>query len=868
MNPVAIELRRAAGPRRSAAALCLALACVAAAGAQPWPESSPQEQGVSSEAIEAMVAHVRDHPRFSHSYALLVVRHGTLISETYFRGRDPEALNDLRSVTKSVLSLLTGIAIERGELADPQTLVREMLPSYAPLLAGRPQWELSIEHLLTMQAGLRWSDSAAPWLPAVFESPDLVEFVLVQPSETEPGRRFLYSTGLSQVLAKALIGATGMQPHDYARQHLFPALGIERSSWLVRPSGDDYGGLGMALRPRDQCRLGQLALQRGFWNGVQVVSEDWIDQSTLNRSPDPANGYGYRWWVPIQDAAAGRFVAIGYGGQYVDVDPATDTVICLTSEWNVPNNRHIALWEFQTLRDLFASGLLPEAPSGLRWLDAAGQPAADPVVVLERDEDHTYTLQLERHGAADGSLRLRLQTVRGSARPRSDYVPLLRELFWPAGDASPRPVEITVLADQTPEPSEDFALRATVLAGNATAPPDLALRIEEGPATLPTVLRWSSSEVAVVEGGSESVGLHREGDLGTELSVEVVALPVTTGADEVTLAVPAQGGGGSGALTLTFAVGEALAPLVLAASEDGFEEASEILELTVLGHQDLTLPPPLPVVVQDAGALDAECAPTAPGCLAGGRFRVEATWRDPVGGGVGSATPRRLGAGTVASSVAMTFFDPDNVELLIKLVDGGAINQHFWSYFGKLSDLDVWLVLSDRAARRVRVYRAPGGTLCGGADVEAFGSAPAPAVTAGPMPAAPLPRSSAPGLGTECPSDAICFHDRFEARVSWRDAEGVSHTGFPVVPGTSQGGSQSGSSRDSGSFWFFTADNVEVTVKVLDGRPLNQRFWIFGGSLTDLDYTVEVLDRSDGSERSYHHPAGDLCGFADTDAFD
>ncbi len=239
-------------------------------------------------------------------------------------------------------------------------------------------------------------------------------------------------------------------------------------------------------------------------------------------------------------------------------------------------------------------------------------------------------------------------------------------------------------------------------------------------------------------------------------------------------------------------------------------------------------------------------------CLGGGRFRVNTRWRVPATGqeGVGR-TLERLG-----DSGLFWFFGADNVELVVKVLDGRELNDHFWLFYGGLSDVEYWVDVEDLATGSVRTWYNPPGNLCGQGDVTAFPGLDAPGIP--PMPAqqttpATRPVSSDPAQGS---GESLHLQDgRFTVSVEWRtaDAQGVGR----AVPAT----------EESGLFWFFSPGNLELAVKILDGRPLNGRFWFFYGALSDVEYTIWVHDTETGAEREYHNPAGNLCGGADVQAF-
>ncbi|MCA1582398.1 MAG: PKD domain-containing protein [Acidobacteria bacterium] len=253
-------------------------------------------------------------------------------------------------------------------------------------------------------------------------------------------------------------------------------------------------------------------------------------------------------------------------------------------------------------------------------------------------------------------------------------------------------------------------------------------------------------------------------------------------------------------------------------------------------------------------------------CLNGGRFRVQASWRVPSQGTSGAGTPVSL----TGDTGYFWFFTSNNVELIVKVVDGGAVNGKFWVFSGALSDVEYTVQVTDTRTGAVRTYTNPQGTLASSADTSAF--APA-AADAGPAisgdPAAWLPSAdrlldaagrSAPGADAPCVATAavLCLNGgRFRVDVAWQ------------VP--SQGSSGAGSAvpltADTGYFWFFSANNVELVVKVVDGRAFNGRFWVFSGALSDVAYTVTVTDTQTGASRVYSNPFGRLASTSDLSAF-
>lgn len=231
-------------------------------------------------------------------------------------------------------------------------------------------------------------------------------------------------------------------------------------------------------------------------------------------------------------------------------------------------------------------------------------------------------------------------------------------------------------------------------------------------------------------------------------------------------------------------------------------------------------------------------------CLDRRRYLIKAFWKDQRTGDFGRAEFAPLPGGD--RSGVFWFFRPENVEGIVKLLDGTAINGHQWAFVGGLTDLEYFFVVKDTEAGTQRLYHKSAGDLCGLADTSALPSDPiSESSTAAPRVAA----TSAPALSL--------LDDRYRVTVSWRDQRtGNTGTGT-AVPG----------SDNTGYFWFFRPENIELVIKVLDGEPVNGHHWVFYGGITDLEYDILVEDLANGESRTYHHAPGDLCGGADTTAF-
>jgi hypothetical protein len=271
-------------------------------------------------------------------------------------------------------------------------------------------------------------------------------------------------------------------------------------------------------------------------------------------------------------------------------------------------------------------------------------------------------------------------------------------------------------------------------------------------------------------------------------------------------------------------------------------------------------------------------------CLLGGRFSISVTWRDQRSGevGVGTAIPGADRSGY------FWFFNRDNVELVVKVLDGRAVNGSFWVFYGGLSDVQYEITVRDEATGQVRRYENAAGNVCGRGDTGAFAvgasTAPVTVVEAPLRPAAvgPVLEPAAGGLavdrfedfgfaageavaqsGTCTPGDQVlCLQDgRFEVSATWRNHRAAGESGIGHASPSATGGEK------TGFLWFFSPENVELVVKMIDGRAVNGRWWFFYGGLSDVDYTIRVRDTVAGKVKSYRNSPGEICGRGDTSAF-
>jgi CubicO group peptidase (beta-lactamase class C family) len=312
-----------------------------------WVTSQPQTQGLDPSLICGIGARLGAW-KDADVHAIVIVRHGTLVYERYFAGEDQNwgkrlgrvaydatMVHDLRSVTKSLTSLVVGIALDRGWIKSLDAPVLSFFPDYADLRSPEKE-RITLQHFLMMSTGLEWDETIPYSNPEnsenkLYEAADPYRFVLERPVAEPPGTVFNYVTGAPTLIGAVLHKATGKQIDQLEQQNLFDPLGIKQAEWTHFDNGDTMAGGGLRLRPRDLAKIGQLVLAHGMWNGQQIVSAAWIEASTKPRLN--AYGmylYGYYWWLGRSlfdgrqiDWIAGR----GYGGQRLIIVPSEDLVM-------------------------------------------------------------------------------------------------------------------------------------------------------------------------------------------------------------------------------------------------------------------------------------------------------------------------------------------------------------------------------------------------------------------------------------------------------------------------------------------------------------------------------------------------------------
>lgn len=320
---------------RSIPAITLSCSVIAGTPAT-FAQTSSDREVLDALKLEQLGQEAAALPRL---HSLLISHRGERVFEQYYAGRNASQAANMKSASKSVISALVGIALEEGYISSVDTPVSEFFPEYASN-DERPESErLTIRHLLTMQAGLESTSGRnyGRWVV----SDNWVETALSRPYVAEPGSRMIYSTGSTHILSAIITRASGMSTREFAQQYLASPMGFRLAYWSQDPQGIYFGGNDMEITPRQMLAFGELYLNNGRYNGAQVLSEEWVEQSHQSHAVSPRGQgryYGYGWW--LRDMADMLVpLAWGYGGQLIFVVREYDLVIVVTSDSNPGTER-------------------------------------------------------------------------------------------------------------------------------------------------------------------------------------------------------------------------------------------------------------------------------------------------------------------------------------------------------------------------------------------------------------------------------------------------------------------------------------------------------------------------------------------------
>jgi CubicO group peptidase (beta-lactamase class C family) len=314
-----------------------------------WQVAPQSELGLRTDTLCALIEKLDQTPAWN-IHAVLVIRDGKLAFEHYRAGpdvswgpslemteHDEATLHDVRSVTKSVVSLLFGVALDQKLIGSTDEGVMSFFPELADL--AKDKNGIRIRHLLEMSSGIAWNESVPYSDPSNSEtrmnrSSEPYRYVLTQPLATEPGKVWNYSGGSTALVAEILQRQSKRPLSNYAREFLFEPLGIMDFRWSRTPGGAIAAASGLRLRPRDMAKIGQMVLDGGEWNGRRIVSEAWIKEATKAHLSADEYFYGYFWWVASSAIGPRKldwFEAYGNGAQRIIIVPELALVAVITT---------------------------------------------------------------------------------------------------------------------------------------------------------------------------------------------------------------------------------------------------------------------------------------------------------------------------------------------------------------------------------------------------------------------------------------------------------------------------------------------------------------------------------------------------------
>jgi CubicO group peptidase (beta-lactamase class C family) len=283
-------------------------------------------------------------------HALLVSRGGQLVFQHYGVGEDeawgeplgrvtfgPAVPHDLRSVSKSIVGMLYGIALDQGKVPLPEARLYQQFPEYPDLAVQPGRDGITIAHVLSMTWGLEWDELTIPYPDprnseeGMEAAPDRYRYVLSLPIAGPPGVKWTYCGGATALLGRLIARGTGEKLHDFARRTLFDPMGLGPTDWSMGRDGEPSSASGLRMRPADLLSIGRMVLAKGSWQGRQVVPAKWLEQSTtLSVTIDGPFGYGWHWYLM---SPPGRprptILGIGWGGERLVVIPALDLVVVI-----------------------------------------------------------------------------------------------------------------------------------------------------------------------------------------------------------------------------------------------------------------------------------------------------------------------------------------------------------------------------------------------------------------------------------------------------------------------------------------------------------------------------------------------------------
>ena len=303
-----------------------------------WDSASLIKQGVDQVKIDYLMQDILDE-RFKNIHSVLLVKNGKLILEEYFHGYNREKPHEIRSATKSIGSVLTGIAIERGYIKSVDEKIYPHFESYETGGELDPRVrDVTLKTLLTMTSGYACDDHGPKKFQCerdMYESGDWVKYAVNLPMAYQPGEHWAYNSASLWLVGEIISKTSNMAIPEFADKYLFEPMGIEDFRWGYSPKGQAWLAGNAEMRPRDMAKFGYLVLNEGRWKRSQIVSKNWIAESTREyvRAHGGAYGYGYLWWrgkTIVKNQIIETIAALGNGGQQIHIFPKLNLVAVFT----------------------------------------------------------------------------------------------------------------------------------------------------------------------------------------------------------------------------------------------------------------------------------------------------------------------------------------------------------------------------------------------------------------------------------------------------------------------------------------------------------------------------------------------------------
>ncbi len=293
------------------------------------------------EKSRKIVSPEKTHPKEDYIFSTLISKNGTIVLQEYYNGKTKDSLCDVQSLTKGIISILVGIAIDKKFIKNENATIEKYFKNEFRNLKKEKKKNITIKHLLNQTSGLSWNGylEHEKWLNS--ENPSL--FVLQKNLESKPGEKYNYNSGATHLLSVIISKATGKTTLEFANEFLFKQLDINQVDWEKRNKGYyDGSGLGLKMKSIDLMKIGQLLEKKGKWNGKQIVSEKWVEKLFNENEKKPTkwglrnSKHGFCWYT---SKLKGNLVnyGMGYGGQFIILIPNKNLIIVTTHNHDTPN---------------------------------------------------------------------------------------------------------------------------------------------------------------------------------------------------------------------------------------------------------------------------------------------------------------------------------------------------------------------------------------------------------------------------------------------------------------------------------------------------------------------------------------------------